>query len=249
MFKDHFSGHAGGYAAHRPVYPRELIDYLADTCRRRDLTWDCGCGSGQLSIPLTQRFAQVAATDASRSQLAHAAVHPRVHYWCALAESSGLNSGSVDLIVAAQAAHWFDLPAFYDEVRRVARPAGIVALVTYGLQNITPEIDRIVETFYRDVVGAYWPPERLHVEDGYRSLLFPFEELPAPSLHCEAHWGCAAFMGYVGTWSATQAFLKAHGHHAVAQFEAELVQSWGLPGLVRQVRWPLSLRIGRIAIE
>ena len=122
MFKDHFSHSAASYAAYRPTYPSELVSFLADTARRNEFAWDCGCGSGQLSTLLAERFQRVYATDASAKQIENAVSHPQVQYACAPAESSGLGDSVADLIVAAQAAHWFDLPVFYREVRRVGRP-------------------------------------------------------------------------------------------------------------------------------
>ena len=64
-FKDHFSDLAAGYAAHRPTYPKGLVDYLAGLAPARRLAWDCGCGSGQLSTLLADAFERVTATDAS----------------------------------------------------------------------------------------------------------------------------------------------------------------------------------------
>lgn len=48
-FADHVSEQAAGYAAHRPAYPAELADYLADLAPARALAWDAGWGSGQLA--------------------------------------------------------------------------------------------------------------------------------------------------------------------------------------------------------
>ncbi|HEY1906332.1 MAG TPA: class I SAM-dependent methyltransferase, partial [Myxococcaceae bacterium] len=123
-FKDHFSGAARGYAVHRPVYPRAVAEALAERSPGRSLAWEAGCGSGQLSAVLGEVFERVVATDASAAQIAAATPHPRVQYVVAPAEHSGLPDGSVDCAVAAQAAHWFDLDAYYREVRRVARPGG-----------------------------------------------------------------------------------------------------------------------------
>src|SRR5436305_11939804 len=89
-FKDHFSDHPAAYAAHRPTYPVALVDFLAEVAPRRQLAWDCGCGSGQLSVLLAARFERVVATDASAEQIAHAAPHPKVRYAHAPAEASGL---------------------------------------------------------------------------------------------------------------------------------------------------------------
>lgn len=248
-FKDHFSERAAGYAAHRPTYPAALADFLAGLAPRRALAWDAGCGSGQLSVLLAGRFERVAATDASAEQVARATPHPNVEYRRAPAEASGLPDGSVDLAVAAQAAHWFDLEAYYAEVERVGRPGAAVALVTYGMMTVGEEIDRVVEPFYRETLGPYWPPERRHVEDGYRSLPFPFREVQAPKLEIRTAWSLAALLGYVDTWSAVRALEEARGPGPVQAFRRELARAWGPEEEVRSVRWPLSLRVGHVRRE
>lgn len=184
-FKDHFSTGSDGYAAHRPTYPMALVDELAKISPGREVALDCGCGNGQLSVLLAEKFDRVVATDASAAQISQARQHERVFYHTALAEASGLPDGSVDLITVAQAAHWLDLEKFYTEVRRVARPQAVVALITYGVQQVEGEVNEYVQRFYSETVGPYWPPERRYVEEGYRSFSFPFEEIALPQLTIE----------------------------------------------------------------
>jgi SAM-dependent methyltransferase len=246
-FKDHFSTGSADYAAYRPTYPRALVDFLAEAAPGTDLALDCGCGTGQLSVLLAERFGRVIATDASAKQIESAERHPRVEYRVAPAEASGLPDGSADLVVAAQAAHWFDLPAFYAEARRAARERGIVALVTYGVIEMEEPVDPVVQHFYRKVVGPYWPPERRHVEEGYRSLDFPFEEFAAPPLAIELSWTLQQLIGYVDSWSAVRAAGKALGGEPVERFRRELAEAWEEPELRRFVRFPLSLRVGRVS--
>jgi SAM-dependent methyltransferase len=246
-FADHFSDRAAGYAAHRPRYPRALVDFLADAAPGRERAWEAGCGSGQLTVGLAARFDRVIATDPSAEQLAHAPPHPRIEYRIATAEASGLPDRCADLAVAAQAAHWFDLEGYYAEVRRVARPGAVVALVCYDLLRVGDDVDPIIARFYTDVLGPYWPPERRHVEDGYRSLPFPFDEIPAPDLEMRAEWTLADLLGYVRTWSAVRALERAEGTGAVEALEEELVREWGDGGAPRPVRWPLAVRAGRVA--
>lgn len=246
-FKDHFSVAASGYAAHRPVYPRAVAEALAACSPGRALAWDAGCGSGQLSVVLAEAFDQVVATDASAAQIAEAVPHPRVRYAVAPAEVSGLPEGSVDCAVAAQAAHWFDLDAYYREVRRVARPGGLVALVTYAVMEVDPEIERLVERFYWHTLDGHWPPERRLVEEGYRSLPFPFQPVEAPALALEHRWNVEQLLGYVGTWSAVQSLKKAGRGEELERFGEELRAAWGNPSRERIVRWPLSLRLGRVS--
>jgi SAM-dependent methyltransferase len=244
-FKDHFSAGSAAYAAYRPTYPRALADFLADISPGTDLALDCGCGSGQLSVLLAERFARVVATDASAQQVANAERRANVEYRVAPAEASGLADRSADLVTAAQAAHWFDLEAFYAEARRVTRPRGVVALVTYGVIEMDEPVHSVVRHFYRDVVGPYWPPERRHVEEGYRAFDFPFAEFAAPPLAIEVAWTRDELAGYADTWSAVREAGKVLGRAPVERFRQALAEAWGEPGTRRAVRFPLSLRIGR----
>ena len=245
-FKDHFSGVAEGYAANRPTYPAALAAFLAQAAPRPGLAWDCGCGSGQLSVLLGDRFERVIATDGSAEQLARATPHPRVEYRRATAEASGLPDASVDVAVSAQAAHWFDLPAYYAEVRRVARKGAIVAQTVYNLVLVDDAIDEAVRRFYADKLGTYWPPERRHVEADYATLPFPFERVPAPRLEMTARWDLVHFIGYMRSWSGVASMEKALGLGPMTALQRELEQFWGPNGAAREVRWPLTVRVGRV---
>ena len=245
-FKDHFSTGSPGYAAHRPTYPAALVDYLVEMSPRSERALDCGCGTGQLSVLLADRFQEVVATDASSTQIDNAQQHARVTYRVAVAEDSGLPSSSVDLVTVAQAAHWLDLDRFYTEVRRVARPRAAVALITYGVLHVEGPVDAIVQRFYHDVIGPYWPAERRHVEEGYRNLAFPFDEVQAPPLAIEVQWQLDDVVGYVDTWSAVREAEKSLGRAPLDSFRRELEEAWGDAAKRRAVTWPLSLRLGNV---
>lgn len=250
VFKDHFSGCASGYADYRPRYPPEFAQYLARIAPRREVAWDCGCGSGQLSEDLARHFGRVVATDASTQQIARATPNARIEYRCAPAEDCGLPDASADLVVAAQAAHWFDLPAWYAEVRRVARSVGkeraVVAVAGYGNPELEGAPGDLLVHFYDDVVGEYWPPERRILESEYRDVPFPFAELDVPHLEMSVRWTLDELAGYVGTWSAVQALARAKGLAAFHEFRAQLALVWGPSDAARTVRWPFALRAGRV---
>ncbi|HEY3012570.1 MAG TPA: class I SAM-dependent methyltransferase [Gemmatimonadales bacterium] len=245
-YADHFSALAPAYASCRPRYPDELFAYLAALSHRHEVAWDCAAGSGQASIPLAQTFRRVVATDASAAMLDQAPRHPRVDYRVAPAEASGLDTRSVDLVTVAQALHWLEIDGFYAEAARVLVPGGVLAVWTYGNQLLDHEaMDLVLHRFYRDVVGPYWPPERRHVESGYRTLPFPFPELESPAFLMQERWTLPELLGYIRTWSATQRLCEATGRDPVDELMREMAPLWGDPALVRHVRWPLSLRIGR----
>lgn len=245
-FSDHFAPVSGAYADFRPTYPPELFDWLAGIAPGRDLVWDCACGSGQASVDLAGRFAWVVATDASAEQLAGAPSHDRIEFRQAPAEASGLADASVDLVTVAQALHWFDLPRFHAEARRVLKPGGVLAAWSYGVQTVAGEdVNTLVQHFYREVVGPYWPPERVLVEQGYRGLDFPFAEFAAPKFAMTADWTLARLLGYFRSWSATGRYHKARGEDPVPALAAALAPLWGDPEVARRVTWPLAIRVGR----
>ncbi len=243
-FKDHFSGHAGDYARFRPGYPDELFDWLAAVAPGRKLAWDAGTGNGQAARGLASRFARVHATDASAEQVAHAEAPDNVLFACEPAESSSLPDGTVDLVTAGQAFHWFDPDAFHAEVDRVLRPGGVLAAWTYQLNVIDPAVDDVVLDFYQRIVGDYWPPERVHVETAYRDLTFPWPEIDMPSLHLAREMELGAYLDYLGTWSAVRRFRAATGNDPLPELRDRLERPWGDAGR-RTVRWPLALRAGR----
>ena len=248
-FADHFSRAAAAYSAGRPRYPDSLFEDLAAHAPSRDTAWDCATGNGQAAVALARHFDEVVATDGSEEQLARAVPHPRVRYVRALADSCGLPDGWASLVTAAQALHWFDLEPFYAEVRRVLRPGGLVAVWTYNLVEIDPDIDRRIATFYRETVGPFWPGERRLVEDGYRGLDFPFDEIEVPVQTMEADWTLHDLSRYLRSWSASIRYQSAHGHDPVAPFVRNLEPVWGPSDRRRTLRWPLEVRAGYVPAE
>ena len=243
---DHFAGVSAGYAAYRPHYPDALFDFLAGAAPARDTAWDAGTGTGQAAEGLARVFAHVIATDASASQIDRAASQPNVTYRVASAEQSGLDRGSIDLVSVAQAVHWFDHARFWPEVRRVLRPHGVIAIWTYVLFEIAPQIDAIVRRFYSGIVGPYWPPERRHVDTRYQSISFPFHEFTAPNFVIEQAMNLSDVAGYVRTWSATRNFMNQHHKDPVDGLVQELELVWGASGQTRLARWPVTMRAGRV---
>jgi SAM-dependent methyltransferase len=244
-FKDHFSRQAEEYGLHRPNYPPELAAHVASLAPSRAVALDVATGSGQAAVDLAAHFELVLASDASAAQLARAEAHPRVRYLRHTAERLPLARGVADLLVAAQAAHWFDLPRFYAEACRVLRPGGVVALWTYEKPRVDAAVDRAIDSFYAGVVGRYWPPERRYVEQGYRTLPFPLEELPAPAFRLVTDWPLARMVGYLGTWSAVVRYRATEQRDPLPQIEAVLAPLWPAGG-VRRLVWMIHLRLGRV---
>ena len=245
-FKDHFSKQATEYTKYRPHYPAALFEYLAGLTKSHEIAWDCATGSGQAALGLTPYYAQVIATDASEKQIANAMEHSKIRYAVAPAEKTEIESNSLDLIVVAQALHWFALEEFYAEVERVSKAGGVIAAWCYSLLRVSAAVDKLLDQFYADVVGPFWPPERKLVDDEYESVYFPFKELHGPPFAMRADWSLERLIGYLGTWSSVQKFKDKNNADPVEAFAEDLVPLWGRLQDKRRVHWQLHLRVGRV---
>ncbi len=227
-FKDYFSQHSAEYAVYRPRYPDALFSYLASLSPRRDRAWDCATGNGQAAIGLVPYFREVIATDPSRSQLDNAISHPQISYRQEPAEACSIEENSIDLVTVSLALHWLDRPQFYGQVRRVLKPNGIVAAWCYGVLRVSPEVDTIVDRIYSEILDKYWFPERRAIEDQYRSMDFPFEEVQPPSFSLSRTWSLEEVAGHIKTWSASQRYRSENHRDPVDLVGAELAAAWGI---------------------
>lgn len=243
-FQDHFSRVAEGYGRFRPTYPEALYRYLLGHVGSDARVWEVAAGSGQASRGLAEVFPRLLVTDGSWDQLSRAPAD--VSRAVCLADRAPLRDRSVDLVVVAQALHWLDQGAFFEEVSRVARPGGALAVWTYRLPEIGPTLDPLLRRFAHDEMGRWWPSDRRHVEDGYRSIAFPFRERPAPAFDTVATMGVERFLGYVGTWSAVGRARAAAGEDPLETFGPVWRDAWGAEA-VRKVQWPITLRMFQVA--
>ncbi len=245
-FKDHFSRHAELYRRYRPTYPDAVFAWLASLTTSRAMALDVGTGNGQAAVKLADHFDAVLATDASAAQVDAATPHPRVDYRVARAEDSGLADATVDLVLAAQAFHWFDFEAFFAECRRVVRPGGVVAALTYFHPTVTPAVDAVLAR-YIDHVRADWPPERRFVDARYLNVPWPFDEVAVPDLEMTLDLDLEGFLGYLATWSAAQRYRERTGLDPRASFIALFAEAWGDPHRPNLVRFPLGGRVGFVS--
>lgn len=249
-FRDHFSSCSDEYARFRPAYPEALYRELAGLAPGLDLACDLATGSGHAALGLASHFRFVLATDASPQQLEHARPHARVGYGVAYAEQLPLPDHSLDLITVAAAAHWFDHDRFYPEVRRVLRPAGVLALWSYYMFEIDPdsearEVEAIVDRLANEIVAPYWPEQMHFNQSHYRDLPFPLERMPFPKFRAVADWTLDQVLGFAATWSATRRYREALGKNPVNEVVAELTRAWGEPERRLRLSWPLHALVGR----
>jgi SAM-dependent methyltransferase len=243
-FQDHFSTQAASYAAARPGYPAALFDHLLALVGSGARVWEAACGSGQATVDLAARFAHVHASEPSAAALAHAPLLDRVAYNCAPAEQCALGDASVDLVVVAQALHWFDETAFFNEVDRVLRPSGVLAVWCYQDVVLPPELVATHAPFAA-AIAPWWPPQRQLIDDGYASVSWPFEPLPAPPFELQAAWELPRLLAYFRSYSAVARYQQACGGDPVDDLAQALAKVWTDPARPRTIRWPMPLFLRR----
>ncbi|WP_445939919.1 class I SAM-dependent methyltransferase [Pseudomonas sp.] len=239
-----FGARADAYASFRPHYPASLFAWLAAQCPQRLRALDIACGNGQASRPLREHFKQILACDASLEQLQAGADRPGLQLFVAEAQAQPLPSQSLDLIVVAQALHWFATPEFFSEVRRLLKPGGVFCAWRYSLMRIDEELDALIDDFYWNTLGGYWPAGRASVDAGYRDINNPFAPLIPPASAIEISWTLEQLLGYLRTWSAVQRYEQQNGADPLLQLHPKLRQEWGDAKQPRFVRWPLHFLAG-----
>ena len=75
------------------------------------------------------------------------------------------------------------------------------------------------------------------IEDGYRSLTFPFEEVSPPPFRLVQKLDRNRLAAHMGTWSGSQRYRKETGRDPLEEIREELVAAWGDPDRERDVAW------------
>ena len=221
--KDNFSNIAEIYSAFRPEFPPEFIDALCNLSLSKNLVWDCGTGNGQVAKYLAKHFDKVIATDISINQIDKAVRLSNIDYRVESAENASLENKSVDLIVVAQAVHWFDFEKFYREANRFLTGNGIIAVIGYPLfKTDIPELNELIQNFYSNIIGKYWDAERRYIDEKYETIPFPFDEFNMPRFDMKYSWNYDQLVGYLSSWTAVAHYIKEIGKNPLELINEKL---------------------------
>ncbi|KAK8596012.1 hypothetical protein V6N13_000676 [Hibiscus sabdariffa] len=249
------------YSEGRPSYPPELFQFIASKTPQHDLAWDAGTGTGQAARSLAQMYKNVVATDMSPKQLEFAPKLPNIRYQetsptmsCSEVEQKVGAESSVDLVTVAQAMHWFDLPAFYQQVKWVLKkPHGVIAAWCYTTPQVNDSMDKLLEAFYDN---PYWYSPRQMVDDKYRSIDFPFEAVDGADntgpfeFKNERTMSLEEYFTYLRSWSAYQKAKEKGVELLTEDVVDNFKRAWGEDGNhgPKLVNFPIYLRIGKVSL-
>jgi len=146
------------YERARPTYPPEAVDLLVETAglSSGSRVLDLAAGTGKMTRRLVERGLHCVAAEPSPSMGGvFTQVIPGVPLVAATAEQVPLGAGTVDAVVVAQAFHWFDAPTALDEMARVLRPGGWLALVWNERDESDPAVRDLVRISKWDTQAPY----------------------------------------------------------------------------------------------
>jgi SAM-dependent methyltransferase len=244
-FLDHFSERSDLYASARPVYPDELFHFVASVAPSTQRAWDCGTGNGQAAVGLARHFESVHASDPSPEQITNAIACEGVIYSIQPAESTTFADSFFDAVCVSQALHWFDLPLFFQEAKRVLRSNGVFAAWGYDWFSVSPEFDEAFDRVILQEIKQDWAPQNAILWNGYKDIDLPFAPIETPRLVIRVHWTLYQLLAYVHTWSAVRRCIARIGTGPFLDAESALASHWGLPESARAIVMPLHMLAGR----
>jgi SAM-dependent methyltransferase len=172
-----FSSKVGDYAASRPDYPAALFEALRAQCHLQPgaVVADIGAGTGLLTQGLLAQGYTVTAVEPSETMRAAAdhtlARHVGYTSAAGTAEQLPLPTATADLITAAQAFHWFDVPVARAEFLRVLKPQGHVALI-WNDRVLTDPLHIALDVIFAQYGGAKRGAMLAHEERGQVPAFF-----------------------------------------------------------------------------
>ena len=146
-----FSTRAQEYARYRPSHPTDAIAVILDGLASSSqlIAADLGAGTGIASRQLGDCGVKVIAIEPNEAMIQAAESHPLVEFRLGTAENTTLADNSVDLVTSFQAFHWFDPLPTLQELHRILKPTGRLALVWSMWDEsdaFTQELSKLVTT-------------------------------------------------------------------------------------------------------
>jgi SAM-dependent methyltransferase len=232
-----FTGRVDHYHRYRPAYPEEILAVLKEEIGFSPsmVVADIGAGTGISAELFLRNGNAVWAVEPNREMREKAeaslARYPNFRSFSGRAEQTGLAAGSIDLVVSAQAFHWFDRGKTKDEFSRVLRPGGFILLLWNERLLETP-FEKAYEEFLLRHGNDYTAVKRAHVSEKELREWFDPAPVSCHLLRNEQRLDFAGLRGRV----LSSSYMPDELHPANAEMEAgleRLFKQYGDGGEVR----------------
>jgi trans-aconitate 3-methyltransferase len=178
---------------YHPSVVEAVINQHTTTGGKLDTLLDIGCGPGTATFDVASHFPHAIGLDPSEGMIATAravggttSTGEAVRFEISTAEDLGVNlsppvaNGSIDLIIAANAAHWFDMAGFWRAAARVLKPGGSVAMWTSGNIAAHPDlpnaaaIQAAIDEHQEKNLLPYFESGNFLTRNSYKTLPLPW---------------------------------------------------------------------------
>jgi SAM-dependent methyltransferase len=246
---ERFSTRVEAYRAHRPRYPREIVDVLRRECglKPESVIADVAAGTGLLAEIFLEKGNPVIAVEPNKAMREACEElrerFPRLRCVKGTAEETGLADGSVDVVTVGQAMHWFDLVATRREFARVLRPGGW-CVVAYNHRRMRGDAfhdgyERILVEFGKD----YGSVQSSHLTENKLAAFFAPAEMRCTTLPNHQDLTLDGLRGrvlsssympqegdakYPATMDAVDDLFARHAKDGVVRMEYETAICWGV---------------------
>jgi len=211
--KDKAANYAQNRRGYHPNLYKIIVDHHTSTGGQLDTLLDIGCGPGIAARDLAPHFAHVIGLDPSEGMINTArglagvsSTSEPIRFEISTAEDLGLNlsppveDSSVDLIVAATAAHWFDMARFWPQAARVLKPGGTAAIWSVGDSRLDPSVPNsaaimaAIDEINERVLKPFTVPGNRLAQQLYVDLPLPWALTPPvadldEATFCRKEWG------------------------------------------------------------
>lgn len=174
------------YNKFRPVYSKNIYNTIYNFHNKNnkndlnlfDTAIDIGTGTGQIAIELSSKYKKVYGIDSSSTMISNAIKKDNIDYSVQNAEELLFEDSTIDIITVGQAFHWFNHNNFFNEINRVLKPNGTLAIIGYGFITIkdNPQATELIRNLGKNIFKDYWEDGRSLVNNLYRDIYFPFNK-------------------------------------------------------------------------
>ncbi|KXN70755.1 S-adenosyl-L-methionine-dependent methyltransferase, partial [Conidiobolus coronatus NRRL 28638] len=168
-----------------PTYEKPLFESVIAYHKRNGgefgTALDLGTGTGQVASELVDYFDKVIGVDHSEVMIKTAIQHPKIEYKVGDCLNIPVPDASLDLLVIGEAIHYFPIPEFWAEVKRIVKPGGTLGFWGYT-NNICveyPVITDLIWEFTMETLGPYWDKGKENMDELLQSHVdnLPFENV------------------------------------------------------------------------
>lgn len=248
------------YFKYRPKLPLEHVKTIVGRLGRRPEFWlDVGCGPGTSTQQIVGHADRILGVDVSQTQVDVAnrtLKQESLSFVQGSCEKLPAEDCSVDVVTVVQAVHYFDLPAFFEEVDRVLKPGGILGLVSFSIGPFcvdSPTLKQAANCITDLFIQSVLPEQAKLLSESYKNMELPYPDRRDDQVAMVTSWSLQDYLEVCMTFSQVNNKIRAlglsveegYGHvtqmlreGGMTEEDVKSVYTWSQPAVLVSARKP-----------